>query len=156
MNTHYEAPESVKYHGGYDPSDPPQGEHWCSGCSRWDADCDCQFCENCEVLNDPPRDSGLCEKCQATAEWFDELSARGDNAGGGDVCSCPAPSPAPLCDICGAKMVKQSDTYTYCPLEGLFSHRAKPKKSKPILQLDYPVWRMSFSEYGEHMGWEVP
>jgi hypothetical protein len=38
---HYEAPESVKYHGGYDPSDPPQGEHWCSDCSRWDDECSC-------------------------------------------------------------------------------------------------------------------
>jgi hypothetical protein len=31
-----------------------------------------------------------------------------------------------------------------------------PALSPVPLQLDYPVWRMSFSEYGEHMGWEVP
>jgi hypothetical protein len=31
-----------------------------------------------------------------------------------------------------------------------------PAPSPVPLQLDYPVWRMSFSAYGEHMGWEVP
>lgn len=41
MNTQPEAPESVKYHGGYDPSDPPQGEHYCSECCRWDDECEC-------------------------------------------------------------------------------------------------------------------
>ena len=28
--------------------------------------------------------------------------------------------------------------------------------SAPLLQLDYPVWRLSFSEYGNQNGWEVP
>ena len=36
-----EAPESVKYHGGYDPSDPPQGEYWCAECAHWDDECEC-------------------------------------------------------------------------------------------------------------------
>jgi len=36
-----EVPEREKYHGGYDPSDPPQGEHWCSECCRWDDECEC-------------------------------------------------------------------------------------------------------------------
>ena len=39
---YYEAPERVKYHGGYDPADPPQGEHWCSECCHWDDDCICE------------------------------------------------------------------------------------------------------------------
>ena len=30
-----------------------------------------------------------------------------------------------------------------------------PASSAP-LQLDYPVWRLSFSEYGNAMGWDVP
>lgn len=41
MNYYCEAPESVKYHGGYDPSDPPEGEHYCSECSNWDDECTC-------------------------------------------------------------------------------------------------------------------
>jgi hypothetical protein len=45
---YYEAPESVKYHGGYDPSDPPQGEHWCSECSQWDDECICDDPEQTE------------------------------------------------------------------------------------------------------------
>jgi len=27
---------------GYDPSDPPRGDHWCSECSSWDDDCTCE------------------------------------------------------------------------------------------------------------------
>ncbi len=27
---------------GYPPDDPPQGEHWCSECSRWDDECVCE------------------------------------------------------------------------------------------------------------------
>ena len=38
-----DAPESVKYHGGYDPSDPPRGKHYCAECNRWDDECVCDF-----------------------------------------------------------------------------------------------------------------
>ena len=27
---------------GYDPADPPQGNHWCQECSSWDDDCVCE------------------------------------------------------------------------------------------------------------------
>ena len=26
---------------GYEPDDPPQGEHWCAECGRWDEECEC-------------------------------------------------------------------------------------------------------------------
>ena len=26
---------------GYEPDDPPQGEHWCSTCAHWDDECEC-------------------------------------------------------------------------------------------------------------------
>lgn len=47
-----EVPESVKYHGGYDPSDPPQGEHWCSNCENWDDDCTCSDEPDVRVQNE--------------------------------------------------------------------------------------------------------
>ena len=34
-----EAPESVKYHGGFDPADPPRGS--CSECGRPEDECEC-------------------------------------------------------------------------------------------------------------------
>ena len=42
---HYEAPESVKYHGGYDPSDPPYDpeaitEEVCPICSKLECICE--------------------------------------------------------------------------------------------------------------------
>lgn len=97
---------------------------WHAHCGRWSDDCECQFCENCESLVEPPRESGLCERCEATSEWYDELSAKSRNNTGGeahdDGCACVhASSPVPL-------------------------------------QLDYPVWRLSFSAYAQHMGWEIP
>ena len=52
-----EAPESVKYHGGYDPSDPPQGEHYCSECCRWDDECECELPSDPE-LNDNTTSGG--------------------------------------------------------------------------------------------------
>jgi len=44
MTTYPEAPESVKYHGGYDPSDPPQGSledyDICPVCDRIACECE--------------------------------------------------------------------------------------------------------------------
>jgi|ERR1041385_8434167 hypothetical protein len=54
---HYEASESVKYHGGYDPSDPPQGEHWCSECEEWDDDCVCFSDETPTHTDQKPEES---------------------------------------------------------------------------------------------------
>jgi len=82
MNFHIEAPESVKYHGGYDPSDPPQGEHWCSECSNWDEECECgKFADDFTGL--------ICDLCgqwinasDVAREWSDD---RGQTGRGGFV-----------------------------------------------------------------------
>lgn len=46
---------------GYQPDDPPQGEHWCSECSRWDDECECICCELCDKVTVYSDD--LCEDC---------------------------------------------------------------------------------------------
>ena len=71
---YFEAPENMKYHGGYDPSNPPD---------------------------------------------YDEEEDLGEGETAGEDVVCAA-SPA------------------------------------PSLLLRYPVWDMTFSEYGERNGWEVP
>lgn len=41
---------------GYQPDDPPQGEHWCSECFRWDDECECG-----EHVKQNARNSWTCE-----------------------------------------------------------------------------------------------
>jgi len=66
-----EVPESVKYHGGYDPSDPPQGEHWCSNCCRWDDECEC----------DDEFTGLVCDLCGGWIDESDDARERSNDHG---------------------------------------------------------------------------
>jgi len=55
---HYEAPEHIKHWSGIDPSNPPQGEHWCTECGEWDDDCTCFSDETPPPTDQTPNDTG--------------------------------------------------------------------------------------------------
>jgi hypothetical protein len=102
--TYFEAPESVKYHGGYDPSDPPQYDE-------------------------------------------DEDSSDGETSGEDVVC---AASPAP-----SLQSRETPDLNSGTLAES--NKQAHPSCSGCAqLLLRYPVWDLTFSEYGNLNGWEIP
>ena len=105
--------------------------------------------EYCQHGNCP--DDG-CDKCESNAQWIDEKALHEENAGDEDVC-VPALSSAPPQPISPA-------IGTVNPSSGADSNRMTEggvaASLRVPLQLDYPVWRMSFSEYGNQNGLEVP
>ena len=52
---------------GYQPDDPPQGEHYCNQCGQWDEDCQCAECSQCDRVTLLDED-GVCETCRASNE----------------------------------------------------------------------------------------
>ncbi len=51
---------------GYPPDDPPQGEHWCSECSRWDDEC---VCEPESDFGKPMTDLQILKAASRVSNW---------------------------------------------------------------------------------------
>ena len=153
---------------------------WCSEHGRWECEEHGERCQHGNLLDDG------CDKCVATAEWFDNLSAQRDKAGTEDVrvvesCSYPASVSVPSSNLSAVPVLAEQTTEVQtgardhtkgyrneCSTVGGEAREsnkqiarndkftADSRDGRQPLLLRYPVWDMTFSEYGDRNGWELP